>query len=63
MLRIPYSGGDEAQIAQRTCCCPIPRGIHGQVGWSPGQPDLVGAVRARKGGLEPYELQNPSMNL
>ena len=23
-------------------CCPISRGIQGQVGWDPGQPDLVG---------------------
>jgi len=27
--------------AQRSCGCPIPGGAQGQVGWDPGQPDLV----------------------
>jgi len=26
---------------QRRCGCLIPRGIQGQVGWGPGQPNLV----------------------
>ena len=25
----------------RGCGCPIPGGVQGQVGWSPGQSDLV----------------------
>jgi len=29
------------QVAQRDCGFPIPGGIQDQVGWSPGQPDLV----------------------
>lgn len=29
------------QIAQRGCGCLISGGVHGQVGWDPGQPDLV----------------------
>ena len=29
------------QAAQRGCGCPIPGGVQGQVGWSPGQPGLV----------------------
>lgn len=31
-----------AQGAQGSCECPIPEGIKDQVGWGPGQPDLVG---------------------
>jgi len=30
------------QAAQRSCGCPIPGGVQGQVGWGPKQPDLVG---------------------
>jgi len=30
-----------AQAAQRGCGCPMPGGVQGQVGWGPGQPDLV----------------------
>lgn len=26
---------------QRSCGCPIARGVQGQVGWDPGQPDLL----------------------
>ena len=39
-----YSEGGEvlAQAAQRGCRCPIPGGIEGQVGWDPGQPEMVG---------------------
>jgi len=29
------------QVAQRSCGCPISGDIQGQVGWNPGQPDLV----------------------
>jgi len=27
--------------AQRSCGCPIPGGVQGQVGWGPGQPGLI----------------------
>jgi len=34
-----YESGEVLeQAAQRGCGCPIPGGIQGQVGWSPGQP-------------------------
>jgi len=41
---ILYSKGGEAlaQAAQRSCGCPIPGGVLSQVGWGPGQPELVG---------------------
>ena len=29
------------QAAQRSYECPIPVGVQDQVGWGPGQPDLV----------------------
>jgi len=29
------------QAAERGCGCPFPGGVEGQVGWGPGQPDLV----------------------
>ena len=29
------------QAAQSGCGCPIPGGVQDQVGWDPGQPDLV----------------------
>ena len=29
------------QAAQRSCRCPVPGGVHGQVGWGPEQPDLM----------------------
>ena len=43
MLGILYSGcGDTLeQVAQRNCGCPIPGDIQGQIGWGPGQPELV----------------------
>lgn len=39
-----YSGGGEAlvQVVQRSCGCPIPGCVQGQVEQGPGQPDLVG---------------------
>jgi len=30
------------QAAQRRNGCPIPEGVQGWFGWSPGQPDLMG---------------------
>jgi len=29
------------QVALRSCGCPVPGGVQGQVGWGPGQPGLV----------------------
>lgn len=28
-------------MSQKSCGCPISGGVHGQVGWSPGWPELV----------------------
>lgn len=39
----PECGEAPEQVAQRSCGCPIP-GVQGQVGWGPGQPDLVGGI-------------------
>jgi len=33
-----------AQVAQKSCGCPIPGGVQGKAGWGPGQPDLVDGV-------------------
>lgn len=43
-----YSKGGEVpeQAVQRSCECPIPEGIQGQVGQGPGQPELVGGSPA-----------------
>jgi len=39
------------RLSTNTCfSCPIPGGIQGQVGWGPGQPDLVGGNLAMAGG-------------
>ena len=45
------------QAAQRSCGCPIPGGVQGQVGWGTRQPGLVlnvevGGPVCGKGGLE-----------
>jgi len=45
-----------AKAAQGGCGCPISGGIQGQVGWDPGQPDLVSGNRAHSRGLELYDL-------
>ena len=44
---ILYSEGSEAlaQAAQRSCGCPIPVGVQGQLGMGPGQSELVGGRR------------------
>ena len=43
-----FSLGGEAlaQAAWRTCGCPISGGAQIQVGWGPGQPELVGGSPA-----------------
>ena len=30
-----------ARAAQKSCECPVPGGVQGQVGWGPGQPGLA----------------------
>jgi len=35
------SGEVLERAARRGCGCPVPGGVQGQVGWGPGQPDLV----------------------
>ena len=51
-----YDEGSETveQVAQRSCGCPIPGNIQGQVGWGFEQPDLVEDVPAhsRRVGLD-----------
>lgn len=38
------------QVAQRGC--ELCEGVHGQAGWGPGQPDLIGGSPALSRGLE-----------
>jgi len=40
MLCRNFSEGGEAleQVSPRSCGCPIPGGVQGQVGWGPAQP-------------------------
>ena len=56
-----YSEGSEVlkQATQRSCGCPIPGGIQGQVGWGPGQHHLVGGNPAHSRGLEQVDLKHP----
>ena len=35
------SGEVLERAARRSCGCPVPGGVQGQVGWGPGQPGLV----------------------
>ena len=41
-----------AQVAQRSCGCPVPGGAQGQAGWGPGKPELVGGKPAHGRGLK-----------
>jgi len=41
-----YYKGGEAQAAQRSCGCPLPRSVQGKFGWAFGQPGLVEGVPA-----------------
>ena len=34
-------GEVQEQVDWRGCWCPIPGDVQGQVGWKPGQPDLL----------------------
>jgi len=45
-----------AQVAQRSCGCPLPGSDQGQVGWGLEHPGLVEGVPARGRGLELDEL-------
>jgi len=47
---LPREGG-EAQAAQRSCGCPLPGRVQGQVGWVWEQPGLVEGVPACGRGL------------
>jgi len=44
----------------RSCGCPIPGCTEGQVGWGPGQPDLVGGSPAHDGVGTGRSLKVPS---
>ena len=42
-----HEGGEAlAQVAQRSCGCPLPGSVPGQAGWSSEHPGLVEAVPA-----------------
>ena len=45
---ILYSEGGVAlaQVAQRSCACPLPGSVQGQAGWGSEQPGLVEGVTA-----------------
>ena len=47
-----HSEGGEAleQVAQRSCGCPLPGSVQGQVGCGSEQPGLVEGVAAHDGG-------------
>ena len=55
---IERGGGVLAQLPEKLWC-PIPGGTQGQVGWGPGQPELVGGSPAHGRGLELGDLQCP----
>ena len=40
-----------AQVAQRSCGCPLPGSVHDQAGWGFEQPGLVEGVPAHGRGL------------
>ena len=44
--------------------CPIPGGAQGQVGWGPGQPELVGGspLHSRGWGWEDWEVPSNQMH-
>jgi len=44
---LPHEGGETlAQAAQRSCGCPLPGSVQGQVGWGSEHPGLVEDVPA-----------------
>jgi len=58
---ILYSEGGKAlaQVAQRSCGCPLPGSVQGQVGQGVEHPGLVVGVPACGRGLELDDLQGP----
>ena len=47
-----HEGGESlAQVAQRSCGCPLPGSVQGQVGWSSEQRGLVEDVPAHGRGV------------
>jgi len=47
-----FEGGEAlAQVAQRSCGCPLPGNVQGQVGWGFEQPGLVEGVPAHGRGV------------
>jgi len=47
-----HEGGETlAQVAQRSCGCPLPGSVQGQVGWSSEHPGLVEGVPAHGRGV------------
>ena len=54
---LPCEGGEAlAQVAQRSCGCPLPGSVQGQVGRGFEQPGLVEGVPAHGRGLELDDL-------
>ena len=54
---LPCESGEAlAQVAQRSCGCPISGSVQGQVVQGLEQPDLVEGVPARGRGLELHKL-------
>ena len=53
-LEILYDGSMETleQVAQRSCGCPLPGSVQGEVGWGLEQPDLVEDVPAHGRGMD-----------
>jgi len=45
------SGEALAQVVQRSCGCPLPGSVQGQVGWGSEQPHLVEGVPAHGRGV------------
>jgi len=52
-----HEGGETlAQVAQRSCGCPLPGSVQGQVGWSSEQPAVGKMSLLMAEGLEPDDL-------
>ena len=49
---LSYEGGEAPEHVQRSCGCPVPGIVQGQVGWSSGQLDQVGGNQPTVWGLE-----------
>jgi len=54
---LPYEGGEALeQVAWRSCGCPLPGSVQGQVGWGFEQPGLVEGVPVHGRGVELHDL-------